>query len=113
MTARAYLTILSGDGASGMALLDRRCRSGGPSAIRAAWAWRSSFAVWRSPGRPQTYRQAVPTFAESLALARQRGPRWTAYFCLYCMGEAARLEGDLQRADVLLERVPVALLSRA
>jgi non-specific serine/threonine protein kinase len=47
-------------------------------------------------------REAVPTFAESLALARQRGPRWTAYFCLYCLGEAARLDGDLAQADALL-----------
>ncbi|MBV9173555.1 MAG: response regulator transcription factor, partial [Chloroflexi bacterium] len=47
--------------------------------------------------------QAVPTFTESLALARHRGPRWTAYFCLYCLGESARLQGDLDRADALLK----------
>jgi hypothetical protein len=40
-------------------------------------------------------------FEESLALAQQRGPRWTVYFCLYCIGEAARVEGDLVRAEEL------------
>jgi DNA-binding CsgD family transcriptional regulator len=45
---------------------------------------------------------AQPIFEESLLLARQRGPRWTAYFCVYCLGETARVVGDLDRAEALL-----------
>jgi DNA-binding CsgD family transcriptional regulator len=102
LTARAYLTILSGDGRTGMALLDEtlpfwRALSD-PRGLAMALFFRGLAIAWTATD----IQEAVPTFAESLALARQRGPRWTAYFCLYCMGEAARLVGDLERADVLL-----------
>jgi len=112
VTARAYLTILSGDGASGMALVDETLpfwrALGDPRGLAMALFFRGLAIAWTAID----IREAVPTFAESLALARQRGPRWTAYFCLYCMGEAARLEGDLQRADVLLSE-SLALSSAA
>ncbi|HLZ26980.1 MAG TPA: LuxR C-terminal-related transcriptional regulator [Chloroflexota bacterium] len=102
LTARAYLTILSGDGTTGMALLDETLpfwhALGDPRGLAMALFFRALAIAW--PGTD--LQAAVPTFAESLALARQRGPRWTAYFCLYCLGEAARLDGDLARADALL-----------
>jgi DNA-binding CsgD family transcriptional regulator len=102
LTARAYLTILSGDGATGIALLDETLpfwrALGDPRGLALALFFRGLAIAWTGTD----LREAVPTFAESLALARQRGPRWTAYFCLYCLGEAARLDGDLVRADALL-----------
>jgi len=45
---------------------------------------------------------AVPFFLESLMLSRQRGPHWTTYFSLRCLGEAARLEGNHDHAESLL-----------
>jgi non-specific serine/threonine protein kinase len=102
VTARAYLTILGGDGASGMALLDETLPFwrdlGDPRGLAMALFFRGLAIAWTA----RDIHEAVPTFGESLALARQRGPLWTAYFCLYCMGEAARLAGDLERADLLL-----------
>ena len=71
---------------------------GDPRGLGMALFFRGLAVAWTATD----IQAAVPTFAESLALARQRGPRWTAYFCLYCMGEAARLAGDLERADALL-----------
>ena len=111
-TARAYLTILSGDGASGLALLETTLpfwrALGDPRGLGMALFFRGLAVAWTATD----IREAVPTFANSLALARQRGPRWTAYFCLYCLGEAARLEGDLERADALLSE-SLALSSAA
>jgi len=112
VTARAYLTILGGDGASGMALLDQTLpfwRALGDSrGLAMALFFRGLAIAWTAID----IQEAVPTLAKSLALARQRGPRWTAYFCLYCLGEAARLAGDLQRADALLSE-SLALASAA
>ena len=102
MTARAYLTILSGDGGAGMVLLDQTLpfwqALGDPRGLAMALFFRGLAIAWTATD----IQEAVPTFTESLTLARQRGPRWTVYFCLYCMGEAARLVGDQDRADVLL-----------
>jgi non-specific serine/threonine protein kinase len=102
VTARAYLTILSSDGVAGIALLDQTLpfwrALGDPRGLAMALFFRGLALAWTGTD----LREAVPTFVESLALARQRGPRWTAYFCLYCLGEAARLDGDLARADALL-----------
>ena len=102
VTARAYLTILSGDGATGMALLDETLpfwqALGDPRGLAMALFFRGLAIAWTATD----IQAAVPTFTESLGLARQRGPRWTAYFCLYCLGEAARLEGRLDDADALL-----------
>lgn len=102
VTARAYLTILSGDGATGIALLDETMpfwhALGDPRGLAMVLFFRGLAIGWTDTD----FRRAVPIFLESLALARQRGPRWTAYFCLYCLGEAARLDGDLAGADALL-----------
>jgi DNA-binding CsgD family transcriptional regulator len=102
VTARAYLTILSGDGTSGMALLDETLpfwrALGDPRGLAMVLFFRALAIAWTATD----IQQAVPTLTEGLALARQRGPGWAAYFRLYCLGEAARLRGDLEESDALL-----------
>ena len=102
LTARAYLAITAGDRDQGIALLDE-CLPfwrglGDPRGLAVALFFRGLAVALTGTD----LQEAVPMFVESLRLAEQRGPRWTAYFCLYCLGETARLAGDLDRAELLL-----------
>jgi non-specific serine/threonine protein kinase len=102
LTALAYLTIISGDGTRGIALLDQTLpfwrALEDPSGLAMAQFFRGLAITWTATD----FREAVPRFTESLRLARQRGPRWATYLCLYCLGQAARLDGDSARADEML-----------
>jgi len=102
LTARGYLTVLRGERAEALALLDESLtvwrQLGDPRALAVALFFRGLAVAWTGTDLDG----ALPSFAESLALAQQRGPRWTAYFCLYCLGETARIHGDLPRAEALL-----------
>jgi DNA-binding CsgD family transcriptional regulator len=51
---------------------------------------------------PRSDLAALPFFEQSLELSRIRGPRWTTYFSLMTLGEAARVQGDYARAEMLL-----------
>lgn len=103
-TARAYLTILTGDLERGVFLLDETLpfwRALPDSrGLAIALFFRGLAVAWNATD----LRSAEPIFSESLKLAEQRGPRWTVYFCLYCLGETARLQGDLARAEALLSQ---------
>jgi predicted ATPase/DNA-binding XRE family transcriptional regulator len=102
LTARGYLTVLRGDRAQAIALLDESLtfwrELGDPRGLAIALFFRGLAVAWTGTDLDE----ALPIFTESLALAQQRGPRWTAYFCLYCLGETARVHGDLPRAEALL-----------
>jgi predicted ATPase/DNA-binding XRE family transcriptional regulator len=102
LTARGYLTVLRGDRAQAIALLDESLtfwrELGDPRGLAVALFFRGLAVAWTGTDLDE----ALPIFSESLALAQQRGPRWTAIFCLYCLGETARVHGDLPRAEALL-----------
>jgi predicted ATPase/DNA-binding CsgD family transcriptional regulator len=102
LTAHGYLTVLRGDRAKAIALLDESLtfwrKLGDPRALAVALFFRGLAVAWTG----SDLNVALPIFTESLALAQERGPRWTAYFCLYCLGETARVHGDLPRAEALL-----------
>ncbi len=102
LTARAYLATLAGQRAQGLALLDQSLpfwrALGDPRGLAVALFFRGLSVIWTGT----ELHDSVLAFEESLSFARQRGPRWTVYFCLYCLGEVARIDGDLTRADALL-----------
>ena len=111
-TAHAYLTILAGNLERGVSLLDETLpfwrALPDPRGLAMALFFRGLAVAWNATDLGS----AEPIFSESLKLAQQRGPRWTVYFCLYCLGETARLKGDLSRAEVLLSQ-SLALASEA
>ena len=112
VTARAYLTILSGDGASGMALLDE------------------TLPFWRALGDPRGLAMAL--FFRGLAIAwtatdiqrsrsdlrRKSGPRPTAWAALdrvllpVLPGRGRTPRGRPGASGRSAERVPVALVGR-
>ncbi|MBV9580211.1 MAG: AAA family ATPase [Chloroflexi bacterium] len=102
VTARAYLATLAGQRALGIALLDDSLAFwralGDPRGLAIALFFRGVAVIWSETD----LRASRPDFEESLAFARQRGPRWTVYFCLYCLGEVARGDGQFDRAHALL-----------
>jgi predicted ATPase/DNA-binding CsgD family transcriptional regulator len=111
VTALGYLTILRGDRAAALPLLDQSIafwrHVAEPRGLAVALFFRGLSVAWT--GTDLDLAQA--NFTESLQLARQRGPRWVVYFCLYCLGETARLHGDLPRAEALLaESLSLAML---
>ena len=54
-------------------------------------------------GLPRFDEASLPLFAQSLDLSRIRRPRWTTYFSLLALGEAARFLGEYSRAAALLD----------
>ena len=101
LTALGYLTSVRGDSAPAVALLDESLtfwrELGDPRALAVSVFFRGLAVAW-----PNADLSAIPFFEESLALSRQRGPRWTTYLSLAILGEGARLRRDLSRAEALL-----------
>jgi non-specific serine/threonine protein kinase len=102
LTALGYLTAVRGDSPRAVALLDESLAFwravGEPRALAVAVFFRGVAVGW-----PEGDAAALPYFVESLELARARGPLWTAYLSLACLGEGARVLGDAGRAGRLLE----------
>ncbi|HEY2593104.1 MAG TPA: LuxR C-terminal-related transcriptional regulator [Chloroflexota bacterium] len=102
MTALGYLKSLDGNSDEAVAILDESLRYwrdlGEPRALAVALFFRG-IAV----GFPRFDEAALPFFQQSLELSRVRGPRWTTYFSLLSLGEAARALGDYARAQALLD----------
>jgi predicted ATPase/DNA-binding CsgD family transcriptional regulator len=102
LTARGYLAVIRGDLAEAIADLNAAIvfwrRLADSRGLAVALFFRGLAVAWTGADLAG----AQPIFEESLLLARQRGPRWTAYFCVYCLGETARVVGDLDRAEALL-----------
>ncbi len=104
LTARGYLAVLRGDRTAAIADLDQSLdfwhHLGDSRGLAVALFFRALAMAWTGA----ELSESVPIFTQSLALAQQRGPRWTAYFCLYCLGEIARSQGDLDTAEALLNQ---------
>ncbi|HEY2594969.1 MAG TPA: helix-turn-helix domain-containing protein, partial [Chloroflexota bacterium] len=101
LSARAYLATLAGHREQGIQLLDQSLpfwrALPDTRGLAVALFFRGFAVAWTGTD----LRASAPALEESLGFARQRGPRWTVYFCLYCLGEVARSDGDLARADAL------------
>jgi non-specific serine/threonine protein kinase len=101
MTALGYLTSVQGNSEEAVQLLDESLsywrELGEPRALAVALFFRGVAVAW-----PRSDLAALPFFEQSLELSRIRGPRWTTYFSLMTLGEAARVQGDYPRAEMLL-----------
>jgi non-specific serine/threonine protein kinase len=97
-----YLRAIHGDQSAAELLVDESLvvlrELGEPRALAVALFIRGVAVGW--PNGDVT--RAAPFFAESLALSRYQGPRWTAYFDLFCLGEVARSQHDYEQAHALL-----------
>jgi non-specific serine/threonine protein kinase len=100
--AQGYLAVVRGD-----AELAQRCleesrliwqQAGETRGIAACLFFLGVLAGWTDPEDER----AVALLTEGLAMARQRGPQWTSYSCLICLGEIARTHGRLDDAETLL-----------
>ena len=100
--ALGYLTLLRGDSDLALELLDGSLtfwRELGDSRMLAVVLFFRGLVVGSTAG---VVSEAERSLDESLALARERGPRWTTYFALHLLGEASRSRGDLDHAERLL-----------
>jgi ATP/maltotriose-dependent transcriptional regulator MalT len=101
MTALGYLSSVQGNSEEAVRVLDDSLRFWRevkePRALSVALFFRGLAVGW-----PTGDEASLPFFAQSLALSRARGPRWTTYFSLMALGEWARSHGDESRARLLL-----------
>jgi predicted ATPase/DNA-binding XRE family transcriptional regulator len=109
--ARGYLAVVCGDSELAHGCLEESRllwqSAGETRGVAACLFFLGVLAGWTDPGNER----AAVLLSEGLALARQCGPRWTAYSCLICLGEIARAKGQLDGAETLL--VESRLLAQA
>jgi non-specific serine/threonine protein kinase len=103
ITALGYLAIMRGDQPRAIALLDPALAFwrgvGEPQVVAVAVFFRAMASGWYELAGQ---REFMDLTHEALALARIRGPRWVEYLALLALGEAARMSGDVARAEALL-----------
>jgi predicted ATPase len=101
LTALGYLTSVQGNSDEAVRILDEALsywrELGEPRALAVALFFRGIAVGW-----PRFDEASLPFVEQSLQLSRVGGPRWTTYFSLMSLGEAARALGDYPRAQALL-----------
>jgi non-specific serine/threonine protein kinase len=105
LAARGYLAATRGEQTLALRALDESLhywRSNGYRPALATALWLHGYTLAWPAADAASWAEAVPSFRESLTLARQAGPRWATYLSLYCLAEAARLNHEHERAEALI-----------